>query len=174
MSDEAVKQTEDPEYVARLEAAKRASVAQLLFKAARLINEAAVARVQGLGAPGLRVSHTALFPHIDLEGTRPSVLAARLGVSRPAVGKLVADLEAMGVVERVPDPQDGRAFLVCFSAAGRAALFHGLGVLRALEAELVATVGEARWAALHEALLVLVPALESGALAPPEGENPAE
>lgn len=143
-------------YAATLEAAKRASTGQLLFKAARLWNEAAVARVGAMGASGLRVSHTGVFPHIDLEGTRASVIAERMGISKQAVGRLIDDLEQMGVVARQPDPRDGRAQLVVWTEQGRQGLLHGLGVLREMEAELVARVGEARMLALRETLAELV------------------
>ena len=53
-------------------------------------------------------------------GDRPSRIARRLGVSKPAVGQLVAELEREGLVERAPDPSDGRAYLVRPTAkAGR-------------------------------------------------------
>src|SRR5215831_19076658 len=85
-----------------LEAAKQASTLQLLFRAARLVDEEAVRRVSAIeGAPRLRRSHTALLPHIDLSGTRVSELAQRLGVSKQAVSELIDDLEAAGVVERL-------------------------------------------------------------------------
>ena len=64
----------------------------------------------------IRPAHTALFPHIDLSGTRQTALARRMGVSKQAVGQLVSELEQMGALERVPDPSDGRARLVRFAA----------------------------------------------------------
>src|SRR5215471_4318646 len=100
----------DESYRRDLEAAKRQSTLQLLFRAARLADEEAVRRVAAIeGAPRLRRSHTALLPHIDLGGTRISDLAHRLGVSKQAVSELIDDLEAAGVVERLPDPDDARA-----------------------------------------------------------------
>lgn len=143
-------------YRAQLERAKRESVAQLLFKCARLLNEQALARVRELGdVPTLRPAHAALFPHIELEGTRLTELARRVGVSKQAVNQLVNELEAMATVERVPDPTDGRAKLIRFSARGREALLHGLTVLRGIEEELRAKIGDGSMRALHRALLEL-------------------
>ena len=51
------------------------------------------------GVATIRPSHTALLPHIDLEGTRLTVLAERLGVSKQATSQLVGDMEEMGMVE---------------------------------------------------------------------------
>ena len=128
-----------------LERRKRGSLLQELFRLARLLDETAVARVASSGAPRLRTSHTALLPHLDLEGTRLVDLAARVGTSKQAVGQLVDDLEAMGVVERVADPEDGRARRVRFTRAGFQALLHGLGVLEQLERDLGAALGRAAW-----------------------------
>ena len=136
----------------KLEADKARSTLQLLFKAARLINEDAIARVRKRTGEPVRVAHTALLPHVDLEGTRLTELARRMGVTKQAVGQLVDELEQMGQLERVPDPEDSRAKLVRFSKRGRKGLLDGLAVLRELEAELVAAVGKQRVAELHDTL----------------------
>ena len=144
-----------------LEKEKQASVGQLLFKSARLLNERALARVnRETGQPALRPAHTNLFPHIDFEGTRLSDVAKRIGITKQAVGQLVADLEQMGVVELLADPDDGRAKLVRFTSKGLAAIRHGLDVLRGIEAQLAERIGDRHYRALHHALSALVPALE--------------
>jgi DNA-binding MarR family transcriptional regulator len=144
-----------------LEREKRASVGQLLFKSARLLNERALARVnREQGQPALRPAHTNLLPHIDFEGTRLTEIAKRIGITKQAVGQLVADLEGMGVVELVADPDDGRAKRVRFTSKGMAGIRHGLDVLREIEAQLGERIGDKQMRALHRALLALVPALE--------------
>src|SRR6476469_5743919 len=100
------------------------------FKAARLANERALARAASDPArPPVRAAHTALFPHLDFEGIRLTDLAARVGVTKQAVGQLIDDLARLGMVERVADPTDRRAKRVRFSRRGHAALLHGLGIL---------------------------------------------
>lgn len=138
-----------------LEALKRSSALQLLFKCARLANDEAIAHARRtLNAPGLRVAHTALFPHIDLDGTRVTELAARLEVSKQAVGQLVNELEAMGLIERRPDPRDGRAKLVYF-AGGAAGIEQGMNALVQVERDLADAIGADRHAALVDALQAL-------------------
>jgi DNA-binding MarR family transcriptional regulator len=147
-----------------LERAMQKSVGQLLFKCARLLNERAITEVnREAGAPVLRPSHTNLFPHLDFEGVRLTELARRLGVTKQAVGQLVAELEEMGVVEYKPDPDDGRAKRVRFSARGLEAVRHGLGVLRRLEDELQRKIGKAKMGALRDALIAAVDVLETTA-----------
>lgn len=146
------------------EALKRNSVAQLLFKCARLVNERAIERVnQRVGPePALRASHTALFPHLTAEGVRGAELAKKLGVTKQAVSQLVAELEYWGVVEQVEDPNDGRAKLVRFTPKGQEGLLQGLAVLSELEQELAEQIGKRRMQELHAALLALEGALTGG------------
>jgi DNA-binding MarR family transcriptional regulator len=133
------------------------STLELLFRAARLVNERAIARVNDRGIP-LRAAHTALFPHISAEGVRLTALADKLGISKQAIGPLVDDLEREGVVERIADPADARAKLIRWTKKGQRALVHGIGVLQALEAELAETVGKRRMAELATTLELLIAA----------------
>ena len=139
------------------EAAKRASVGQLLMKCGRLLNDLGVVSMrEQLGYEGLRAAHTNLFPHIDLEGTRLTVLAKRVGISKQAVGQLVDELEEMGTLERVPDPEDGRAKLIRFASNDEGPmLLRGLAILSELEAEMEDHIGARRMKELHRALLAV-------------------
>ena len=78
-------------------------------------------------------------------------------------------LVVLGALPRAPDPADGRARLVRFAVGpdGRSGLLHGLALLGELEAELAAELGSARWAELHAALRLLVPALTARTPAAP-------
>ncbi|MEM7154308.1 MAG: MarR family transcriptional regulator [Myxococcota bacterium] len=154
------------QFAARFEAEKRASMAQLLMRCARLVNERGLALVrEHLGVP-LRASHTALFPHIDLEGTRLTDLARRVGITKQAAGQLVGELEQMGVVERSPDPEDGRAKRIRFIREGPRSVLQGLAVLREVEAQLEAQLGKSRMRSLHGSLLELLAVLENPDHAP--------
>ena len=142
-------------------ALKRQSVAQLLFKCARLVNEQALGRLnQRRGGPALRASHTALLPHLSSRGVRGAELAKKLGVSKQAVSQLVTELEGWGVVEQVTDPEDGRAKLVRFTRKGEQGLLQGLALLGELEQELADKIGKRRMQELHTALLALEKVLE--------------
>lgn len=146
---------------AALAVKKRASVAQLLFKCARLVNERAMARVNARpGGHVLKASYTALFPHLDFVGVPVASLAQKLGISKQAVSQTLAELAGRGIVELVADPDDGRAKRARFTRKGGEAIGDGLAVLRTLEDELAADIGAPRMAALHDALLALEAALE--------------
>jgi DNA-binding MarR family transcriptional regulator len=147
---------DDRAYREQLAEKKKESTLQILFRCARLANERALSSVtQRPGAPRIRPSHTALFPHIALEGTRLTALADAVGVSKQAIGQLVDELEQMGVLERRPDPDDGRARLVIWTARGRAGLLEGLRTLTGLERELRTAIGARNWDQLRASLLAL-------------------
>lgn len=148
------------DYSRRLEAAKRASTLQLLFRTARLANERSIERFRRETGRELRAAHTTLLPHIDLDGTNQTELARRVGISKQAVGQLVRELEASGAVVRERDPADGRAWLVRFSEEGRAGLLEGLAVLRREEEALGEALGAEAMAALRHGLLALIDVLE--------------
>jgi DNA-binding MarR family transcriptional regulator len=143
-----------------LEAAKRASALQLLFRAGRLLNERGVERVRARGREPASTAHTAVLPHIDLAGTRLTEIARRMRISKQAVNQTVAELERVGMVKRVPDPTDGRARLVRFTARGRRELLAGLDILGELQRDVAAAIGAKRMQRLHDDLIVLVDWLE--------------
>ena len=155
----------DGAFEAELEALKAASVAQVLFRAARLLHEHALGQMRArMGLETLREAHAQLFPHIDLEGTRLTTLAERLGVSKQAVGQLVEELVGFGVLVRAPDPTDGRAKLIRFREDGPHTLVEGMRLLREVDAQIEGVIGQEAGAQLRAHLVALVLALERGEL----------
>ena len=145
-----------------LAAAKASNLGHLLFRTARLFNELAVGRLnQRPGLEALRPAHMQLMPHLDIGGTRPATLARRVGLSRQAVGQLVDDLEAMGLLTRVPDPEDKRGKLIVFTTKGATGMLEGLAHLAALESELRAGAGDAVIDALKATLAQTLPVVEA-------------
>ncbi|WP_103939443.1 MarR family winged helix-turn-helix transcriptional regulator [Thermomonospora echinospora] len=69
---------------------------------------------------------------------RPGELAVRLAVEAPHVTRQLQRLEKAGMVERVPDPRDGRAHRVRLTDAGRAAVDRIRAVSRRWMAEALA------------------------------------
>ena len=144
-----------------LEQAKKGNLGQLLLRAARLYNEQGVLRVQEF-APNFTKAHTALFPHLDLEGgTRPSELARRMGTTKQAAGQLVNDLVKMGALARVADPDDGRACRVIFTEMGREFMVRGLGVLKTVESEVEDSLSPDSVSELKKHLEALIEVLEA-------------
>lgn len=96
----------------------------------------------------------------------PSELAECERVKRPTATRVLRTLEGAGLVERAPDPEDGRSALVSVTAAGRERLRRLRGRknaylarrMRDLPAEEVETLTEA--AAILERLLESEPRRE--------------
>jgi DNA-binding MarR family transcriptional regulator len=63
-------------------------------------------------------AHIHITRHVALEGSRLTDLAEAAGMSKQAMGDLVQQCEAWGIVARAPDHRDARARLVCFTEAG--------------------------------------------------------
>ena len=69
---------------------------------------------------GLTPTSVAALASIDRHGPlTPSELAWIEAVKRPTVTRTLGCLEREGLIERTPDPTDGRSALVAINAAGR-------------------------------------------------------
>jgi DNA-binding MarR family transcriptional regulator len=120
-------------------------------------------RLHEQGYSEIRPGHGCVFRFIDEEGTRLTELAERSGLSKQAVSEVVADLEALGYVERVPDPADGRAKTITLTARGHEALAAGQRILADIEQRWAEHFGEERIAQLRETVELLLEA-ERGAV----------
>jgi DNA-binding MarR family transcriptional regulator len=75
--------------------------------------------LSNLAARGqVNAAHVHITRHVALEGSRLTDLAEAAGMSKQAMGDLVTQCEAWGIVQRLPDHRDARARLVCFTQAG--------------------------------------------------------
>ena len=88
-------------------------------------------------------AHIHITRHLPLPGARLTDLAAAAGMSKQAMGDLVDQCEAWGLVLRAPDPRDARARLVRFTPAGRDWLAGFQRAVAQAEAEFHAAVGDA-------------------------------
>jgi DNA-binding MarR family transcriptional regulator len=74
-------------------------------------------------AGGLTPTLQAALATVERHGPlTPSELADRERIKRPTATRLLARLEAEGLVARAPDPHDGRSSLIALSDEGRALL----------------------------------------------------
>jgi DNA-binding MarR family transcriptional regulator len=120
------------------------------------VKTAAVAKVferlRDKGFDDVREGHGCVFGFIDLEhGSRLTGLAERAGLTKQAVGEAVAELERLGYVERVPDPDDGRAKIIKLTPSGLDACLTGRRVFAEIEREWAEEFGEDLVAGMREA-----------------------
>jgi DNA-binding MarR family transcriptional regulator len=110
-------------------------------------------RVAEAGYADLRPGHGCVFGNIDPEnGSRLTDLAERAMMTKQTVGEVTNDLVALGYVERVPDPEDGRAKIIRLTAKGREAHATATRLIDGLEADWADRFGEDRVAALRDLL----------------------
>lgn len=115
----------------------------------------------GHDMPGVRPIHAPLLVQLLGGGRRAADLADTVGVSRQAVAQVVANLERDGYIERIADPGDSRAKLVCLTPRGRAALRVMRTSAVALEDEWRARIGADRLATLCDTVTDLLSPFES-------------
>ncbi|MET3913673.1 DNA-binding MarR family transcriptional regulator [Variovorax sp. OAS795] len=86
-------------------------------------------------------AHIHITRHLAREGSRLTDMAARAGMTKQAMGALVDQCEAWGLVTRGPDPLDARARRVLFTADGLAWLDAFRSAVTQAEREFRASVG---------------------------------
>lgn len=105
-------------------------------------NEEVPLALSNLAARGsLSASHIHITRHLALEGSRLTDLAQRANMSKQAMGKLVEQCEAWGLVTRLIEARDGRARRIVFTPVGLSWLQAFQQAVMQAEAELRAAVG---------------------------------
>ena len=110
-------------------------------------------RIAAAGYTDIRPGHGCVFGGIDPEnGSRLTELAERASMTKQSVGEVTSDLEQRGYLERVADPNDGRAKIIRLTTQGLQAYTTGRQLIDELEREWAQRYGEERVAALRDAL----------------------
>jgi DNA-binding MarR family transcriptional regulator len=132
---------------------------QLLVQLTRLFQTELFDRLVAAGLEEARVPHTHVTAYIKADGSRLTELAAQARMTLPAMSELVDDLERIGIVERRPDPTDGRAKLICLTDAGWEAMRTARRIIGEIEAGYAELVGKERFEASAQTLNELLRAL---------------
>jgi DNA-binding MarR family transcriptional regulator len=85
------------------------------------------------GRPDIKPAHNFLFAILGDDGDRAANLAARAGITRQSMGEVIRDLVDLGILEMVPDPDDGRAKIVRYTPEGKTFASSGYQHLHDLE-----------------------------------------
>jgi DNA-binding MarR family transcriptional regulator len=86
-------------------------------------------------------AHIHITRHLNLEGSRLIDLAQSAGMTKQAMGALVTQCEAWGLVQRTADPSDARARRIVFTDTGLAWLSAFEQAVAQTEAEFRQEVG---------------------------------
>jgi DNA-binding MarR family transcriptional regulator len=141
-----------------MDASPRAPIGQLLGRALRMFRQDLYRRSEDAGYGRIREAHLQVFGSLDWKGTRLTTLATRAGMTAPSMSQLVDELQALGYLERVPDPSDGRAKLIRPTHEGRRLIARALRAVDEIEREYAALVGPAEFEAAARTLQALIDA----------------
>ncbi|GAA1507639.1 MarR family winged helix-turn-helix transcriptional regulator [Kribbella lupini] len=129
-------------------------LATLMFIAYRAMDDEVIGAMRESGYQ-VTVAQSRIAQRIAAGGSRLTDLAEQAQVTKQTASLLVAALEKEGLVERVPDPADGRARLIRFTAKGQAASERAREVVTRVEQEWTEHLGPELAAALRQALIKL-------------------
>ena len=124
-------------------------ISHLLLDAFRALDREIGAALVDRGAGELRPSQATALLLIDRQGTRLSDMAQRAAITKQAMMQLVDDLQEMGCVRRLPDPEDARAKIVRLTAKGLRQRSNARKAIQAVESRLRRRLGGRRYEALR-------------------------
>jgi len=131
----------------------RTNTGFLLAKATQRFNELLMERFAARGFDEVRPSFgSILVPLFEADGRRPGDLAKVGRLSKQAVTGLVQQCEEAGLVTRVRDPDDGRAFRISLTKRGRWLRKVAEEELARLDDQIAAALGSSKRDALTQAL----------------------
>jgi len=104
----------------------------------------------------VKASHSAVFGQMTAEGSRLTDLAKGANMTPQAMGELVDELEALGYLERRPDPTDRRAKLITLTESGRQCVSAGINTIGDIERSIDDALGVTRHRDLRRMLLKLL------------------
>jgi DNA-binding MarR family transcriptional regulator len=129
-------------------------LATLMFIAYRAMDDQVIRAMHEAGYQ-VTVAQARIAQRIAPGGSRLTELAEQAQVTKQTASLLVAALEEEGLVERVPDPADGRARLIRFTPKGRTAADRAREVVMSVEQNWNEHLGPELATALHQALTKL-------------------
>jgi DNA-binding MarR family transcriptional regulator len=136
--------------------ATRENLGYLLAKALQRWNEQLQEGFTAAGYPEVKASYgSVLIPLLEEDGLRMGEIAGRARLSKQTMTTMVRLCERDGLVERRPDPDDGRATRVHLTAKARRFQPAAEHVLTRLERDATRSLGEQRLTELRRSLTQL-------------------
>lgn len=145
----------------------------LLDTAAEAMLEQFRHELEEAGYADIRPTHGCVFRFVRDDGMRLTELAALAGMTKQSVGEIVDDLVDRGYVQRIPDPADRRAKLICLTDKGVEAQRVGFDLLDDMEDRWGERFGQGRIAELRETLEAVVAELAPHTIPGPANREPA-
>ncbi|MDC7676180.1 MarR family winged helix-turn-helix transcriptional regulator [Asticcacaulis machinosus] len=139
----------------------KATLGSLLRRPYEYLQAKVYGELSARGFPDIRPAHSSLLRYIRPEGSRVVDLAERAQITKQSMAYLVGDLEGLGYVTVVPDPDDGRAKRVMLTTRGQAVWTTLIELSLAAEVNCAELIGADDMATLRRILQNLSQALET-------------
>lgn len=124
-------------------------VARLIMRASRAQFTIMMMRLAECGFGDFPSAFTPVIPVLDDHGTRSTVLAQRMRVTKQAMSQLVRIMERRKYAEQVPDPMDARAKVVRLTKRGEAVKKSLADIREELNSNAMQALGLKEMAKLH-------------------------
>lgn len=109
-------------------------------------------RLAAAGFGEIRATHGCVFRFVPAEGMRLTDLAAQAEITKQTCSEIVNELEGLGYVERLPDPDDRRAKIIRLTDRGAQAQAEARRLFAEIEAEWAERLGAERMVMLRDLL----------------------
>ena len=130
-------------------------IGALLRMSVETVRERMLERLHERGFDDLAPAHLIVMQYPGPQGLRPSDLAVQLRMSKQALNYLLGELERLGYVERLPDPDDLRSRRISVTKRGDAIAAVIREAVGEIEAEWTEKLGAGRFEELRSLLVEL-------------------
>ena len=134
------------------------------------LRDSLLENMKSQGFEGLRTNFGQILGAISREPRRIQYIASIVGISKQAAAMIAIDFEALGYINREPDPDDKRQIILSLSAKGERLVEESIASVRALENQVRVLLGDEAYQALESTLADLYSMvayrLEGPAIAP--------
>jgi DNA-binding MarR family transcriptional regulator len=127
-------------------------LAVLLAGAKELMLEELHRRLAERGFGNVRPGHGCVFRFVPPEGIRLTELSELAEITKQTCGEIIDDVEGLGYVERIPDPEDRRAKLIRLTERGRLGQQTAREIFAEIEGEWAERFGEQEIEAMRDLL----------------------
>ena len=130
-------------------------IGALLRMSLETVRERMLERLHERGFDDLAPAHLIVLQYPGPQGLRPSDLAVQLRMSKQALNYLLGELERLGYIERLPNPDDLRSRRISVTKRGDAIAAVIREAVAEIEAEWTTKLGAARFDELRSLLVEL-------------------
>lgn len=125
---------------------------QALIQAHQWLSTSLLNLMHERGHRELTSAHLTFFNSLNCGMTHASDVARRMGITRQAVYKVTRELQRLGILDLVDDPEDGRQKIISMTKRGEQIALDARECLERVEAQLADQIGRRNLEVVRDAL----------------------